>query len=239
MGANAQTVVPVFTAGQVLTAAQVTQINTGIPVFATTTTRDAAFGGTGEKTLAQGQYAYIENTGQLLVYTGSAWQLASAGTLVKSQTVATGVSSVAVTGVFSSSYDNYLITYTGGLGSSTNADLNIQLGSTTTGYYNYLIYGQFGASTLAAQHTNNTPSMYNAGISSTTNAFLRVFMQCPNLAVPTIMHSAATQINGTNNGFTMQGTSYINNTTQYTDFTILVASGTITGGTVRVYGLAN
>lgn len=73
MGLNAQTAVPVFTAGQVLTAAQVTQINTGIPVFATTTTRDAAFGGTGEKTLAQGQFCYLESTGKLQVYTGSAW----------------------------------------------------------------------------------------------------------------------------------------------------------------------
>ena len=73
MGANAQTAVPVFTQGQVLTAAQVTQINTGIPVFATTVTRDAAFGGAGEKTLAQGQFCYLESTGKLQVYTGSAW----------------------------------------------------------------------------------------------------------------------------------------------------------------------
>jgi hypothetical protein len=73
MGANAQTAVPVFTAGQVLTAAQVTQINTGIPVFATTVTRDAAFGGAGEKTLAQGQFCYLESTSKMQVYTGSAW----------------------------------------------------------------------------------------------------------------------------------------------------------------------
>jgi hypothetical protein len=73
MGLNAQTAVPVFTAGQVLTAAQVTQINTGTPVFATTVTRDAAFGGAGEKTLAQGQFCYLESTGKLQVYTGSAW----------------------------------------------------------------------------------------------------------------------------------------------------------------------
>lgn len=62
MGANAQTAVPVFTAGQILTAQQQTEINTGIPVFATTVTRDAAFGGAGEKTLAEGQFAYIEAT---------------------------------------------------------------------------------------------------------------------------------------------------------------------------------
>lgn len=84
MGLNAQTAVPVFTAGQVLTAAQVTQINTGIPVFATTTTRDAAFGGTGEKTLAQGQFCYLESTGKLQVYTGSAW--ANVGTQTNTAT---------------------------------------------------------------------------------------------------------------------------------------------------------
>jgi hypothetical protein len=73
MGLNAQTSVPKFTAGQVLTAQQQSEINTGIPVFATTVTRDAAFGGTGEKVLAQGQYAFIEATNQTQFYNGSAW----------------------------------------------------------------------------------------------------------------------------------------------------------------------
>jgi hypothetical protein len=71
---NTQTSVPAFTAGQVLTAAQMTEVNTGIPVFATTTTRDAAFGGTGEKTLAEGQFAYIEADNSTQYYDGSAWQ---------------------------------------------------------------------------------------------------------------------------------------------------------------------
>jgi len=73
MGANAQTSVPVFTAGQVLTAQQQTEINTGVPVFATTVTRDAAFGGTGEKTLAQGQLCYLEATDKVQFYNGTAW----------------------------------------------------------------------------------------------------------------------------------------------------------------------
>jgi hypothetical protein len=73
MGANAQTSVPAFTAGQVLTATQVTQINTGIPVFADTTARDAAFGGAGEKVLAQGQMCYLESTDKVQFYNGSSW----------------------------------------------------------------------------------------------------------------------------------------------------------------------
>lgn len=75
MGANAQTIVPTFTAGQVLTAAQQNQINTGVPVFATTITRDAAFGGAGEKTLAEGQMCYIEAAPQRFqVYNGTVWR---------------------------------------------------------------------------------------------------------------------------------------------------------------------
>jgi hypothetical protein len=79
MGANAQTSVPAFTSGQVLTAAQMTQVNTGIPVFASSTERDAAFGGTGEKTLAEGQMAYLEDTDVTQYYDGSSWVAVGGG----------------------------------------------------------------------------------------------------------------------------------------------------------------
>jgi hypothetical protein len=78
MGANAQTSVPVFTTGQVLTAAQQGQINTGVPVFATTATRDAAFGGTGEKTLAEGQFIYQEINKETRWYSGTSFETALA-----------------------------------------------------------------------------------------------------------------------------------------------------------------
>ena len=73
MGANATTFVPAYVAGEVLTAADLSVTNSGIPVFATTVTRDAAFGGTGEKVLAEGQFAYIEATNTTQYYDGAAW----------------------------------------------------------------------------------------------------------------------------------------------------------------------
>ena len=75
MGANAQTSVPTFTASQVLTAQQMNDsARTGVPVAATTVTRDALFGGSGEKVLAEGQLCYVEGTaGGLQMYDGSAW----------------------------------------------------------------------------------------------------------------------------------------------------------------------
>lgn len=82
MGANAQTSVPAFTVGQVLTAQQQTEINTGVPVFADATARNAAFGGTGEKVLAEGQLAYLEDTNKVMYYDGSSWSNLGAMTKV-------------------------------------------------------------------------------------------------------------------------------------------------------------
>ena len=73
MGANATTFVPAYVAGEVLTAADLTVTNSGVPVFAGTTERDAAFGGAGEKTLAEGQLCYLESTNKVQYYDGAAW----------------------------------------------------------------------------------------------------------------------------------------------------------------------
>ena len=110
MGANAQIAVPAFVAGEVLTAAEMTQINTGIPVFATTTTRDAAFGGTGEKTLAEGQFAYLEDTNTTQYYDGSAWQSVGVAPGLVYLTGATFTAAASVSlpnGTFTSAYNNY------------------------------------------------------------------------------------------------------------------------------------
>ena len=91
MGANAVTTVPVYVAGEVLTAADLNITNSGIPVFATTVTRDAAFGGAGEKTLAEGQFAYIEATDTTQYYDGAAWQSVGAQTIaIFNETQASG-----------------------------------------------------------------------------------------------------------------------------------------------------
>jgi hypothetical protein len=73
MGINAQTSVPTFSPGDTLTAANVNLLSNGIAVFSGSATRDAAFGSAGEKTLAQGQYAYLEDSNTLQVY-DTAWK---------------------------------------------------------------------------------------------------------------------------------------------------------------------
>lgn len=70
-----------FTSGSVLTAAQVNTflMDQTIMRFATTAARDAAFGGAGEPTLAEGMFAYIDADNKLYFYDGSAWNLFSSG----------------------------------------------------------------------------------------------------------------------------------------------------------------
>ena len=116
MGANAQTSVPLFVANAVLTAAQQNiSAATGIPVFATTVTRDAAFGGS-NKVLAEGQLCYLESTDVVQYYTGAAWATVGPTTSKIAQvvqaTTATGV------GTSSTSY------VTSGLTTSITPTLN-------------------------------------------------------------------------------------------------------------------
>ena len=234
MGLNAQTSVPTFTANQVLTAQQQNWINTGIPVFATTTTRDAAFGGTGEKTLAEGQYAYIEATSTLQVYTGSAWVTAISGglTLITAQTIGSAVGSVAVTNVFSSTYDNYQILISGGTTSSGGTNLELTFGATATGYYSQLVYGIYGNTPLAAGVANTTRFVY-AGSGYSGGLAMDCYVGSPNLAKTTTVGSAVMS-----DGFGGNHTGTLQNSTQYTGFTVTSSNGTLTGGTIYVYGYA-
>jgi hypothetical protein len=64
-----------FTAFSKLTAAQVNGylMDQSIMRFASTAARDAAFGGAGEPTLAEGMTCYLDDTNVLQSYTGSAW----------------------------------------------------------------------------------------------------------------------------------------------------------------------
>ena len=61
-----------------------------VMVFATTTARDAAFGGAGETVLAEGMYAFTSDTNTLWFYTGSAWESAGATTQALTLNAQTG-----------------------------------------------------------------------------------------------------------------------------------------------------
>jgi hypothetical protein len=239
MGVNQQTSVPAFTVGQVLTAQQQTEINTGVPVFADTTARDAAFGGSGEKTLAEGQLAYLEDSNIVQYYDGSGWATvgpsADSGlTLISATTIGTTVSSVTVSGAFSATYDSYKIVVSGGAG-STSMDLLMQLGASTTGYY----FGQSGREYAGAANDGQGANSANwrVGNGQTTGLAANLDVVNPFLADETYFASAFGSFTTLGSGFVIGG--FHNSAVSYADFTLLTSSGTLTGGTIRVYGYKN
>ena len=239
MGANAVTTVPVYTAGEVLTAADLNITNSGIPVFAGTTERDAAFGGTGEKTLAEGQYAYIEATKTTQYYDGSGWVAVGASglTLIKSQTIGSAVSSITVTDVFSSTYDNYKVVINGGVGSINLIGILMTLGSNASGVQGVAVGADYGSAAVSADAANNIAAFEWAGQASTGGIYMSGDIIAPNLAKYTYGSFSGSRFN--NNVYVVGAFYEIVNTTQFTAFTLTFNQGTLTGGTIRVYGYAN
>lgn len=244
MGANAQTSVPAFTTGQVLTAQQQTEINTGVPVFATTTTRDAAFGGTGEKVLAEGQLAYIEASDVVQYYNGSAWAtlapIPAALVFISATTIGTGVSSVTVSSAFSSTYENYLVTVAGADCSAT-ARIRIALGASATGTAYYSLASTLGSGgTDQINRTNNGTYIEGGYWSTSDSTSITMVVYSPNVVRHTTVtgQSVGTDANGTETILANFGGG-VEDTTQYTAFTLSPSAGTLTGGTIRVYGISN
>jgi len=236
MGANAQTSVPAFTAGQVLTAQQQTEINTGIPVFATTTTRDAAFGGTGEKTLAEGQFAYIEASNTTQYYDGAAWQSVGGLAVVKAQTSFSAASSITADSVFSSSYTHYTIKLVG-VASGGGVSISFKLrasGTSAATNYNYQFIQANSTSLLGVRSASQTAADFGS-IGAQENSFTLNLYQ-PNVATATSFDS----INAYNSGaytapILLTYTGNHSTATAYDGIEIFVASGTITGN-YTIYG---
>jgi hypothetical protein len=240
MGANATTSVPSYVAGEVLTAADLNVTNSGIPVFSDSTARTNAFGGTGEKVLAEGQYAYLESDNKTYVYDGSAWQQvgASGFVVVKAETSFSASSSITADSVFTSSYTNYrlMINYQ----TSTTGSIYLRLrasGSSATGSnYSWQRILANGGTITGAQ--NASISYFEIGNPSNGayNSTVIIDFFSPQLAEPTLVN----YVNHYNNGayttplwYAAGGNHSLS--TAYDGIEIYPASGTTTG-TYTIYG---
>jgi hypothetical protein len=159
----------------------------------------------------------------------------SALVLIKSQTIGSAVSSVTVSDVFSSTYDNYRIIVTGGVSSVSPENLFMTLGATATGYY-WARTGRSFADSDNGGGAANQVSWRAGGASSTTLGMNADLFQ-PFLSDQTWFSS--TNIYATTTGSIFNSSGYLDNTTSYTAFTLTAGSGTLTGGTIRVYGYTN
>ena len=241
MGANAQTAVPVFTAGHVLTAVQQTQINTGIPVFATTVTRDAAFGGTGEKTLAEGQFAYIEATDTTQYYDGAAWQSvgASSGLTLTGSADPSAVASISINNCFSATYTNYLIQINLVSSAAGTFLMRMRVGgtdNTTSDNNTSYRYSELTSVNVLDNNTNASSSISLNASTGNRSFFGQINIQRPFEAQPTTGQFTSVGEASTPNYY-FNGAFCKTASTSFDGFTITPGAGTITGK-IRVYGLA-
>ena len=188
----------------------------------------------------EGQVIYETDTDLSYVYNGSSWQQITGGTAVgnsglvyvTSATIGTTVSSVTVSSAFSATYDNYriLVNSTG----SASLSIQIKLGSSVTGYYGFLVYGDSASNTVNGVGRNNIGQFdYIGGCGGASQAATAsVDVINPFVASYTRFMNGVYQ--DTTNYGTMQGEHRV--ATSYSSFIITPASGTLTGGTITVYG---
>jgi hypothetical protein len=148
-------------------------------------------------------------------------------------TIGSAVSSVTVSGAFNSTFENYFIKVSGGAATG-NLFMTLRLGATTSEYYAIGTQQDFNSSTISAINSFNAAN-FTLAVICTANALSgQIFLDMPQLAKTTVARYQGT---GTTTGYVrtdIQG--FVNNTTQYTSFTLTTNTGTVTGGTIRIYG---
>ena len=150
--------------------------------------------------------------------------------LIKKQVIGTTVSTVNVTGAFSATYPAYKIIISGG-SNSAGTNITLKLGASTTGYYYSGFLMNYSTGSTSTLIGSNQSTFLYAGYGSTLMRTMDVDLINAGTADYTIYQSKYT---ATADATYQQGVHQV--ATAYTDFTITSASGTMTGGTIYVYG---
>lgn len=191
----------------------------------------------------EGQVIYETDTNRVLVYDASAWVMIAdtdqppALQLIKTQTIGSAVSSVTVSDVFSSEYDDYQVNISSTTFSATDTTAYFKPGNVgTANYYGggfYQVYG--GTSLTALVHSASSAGIPIGTTTSTSKTTLIFDVTGPFISDWT---RAMGRIVASNNYMAHYG-GLLATTASYTSMTIAPASGTLTGGTIRVYGYRN
>lgn len=158
--------------------------------------------------------------------------------LVKTQTIGTAVSSITVGSAFSSSYDAYRIVITGGVG-STDLDLRFNFDGNTANYYGGVIYHPYATASGNAQGLGrNNIAYWDYVGNATTSTIAACFDVLNPFAAKNSGYMSQVPVLGTG-GSALFASGFHNSATSFTGFRIETSTGTLTGGTIRVYGYRN
>lgn len=156
--------------------------------------------------------------------------------LVKTQTIGSAVSSVSVTSAFSSDYDVYRISISGCTYSVLDTTLLCRPGNiSTASYFGGGFFQQYGTTTLSPLNWSSQTGGA-VGITSTIPMSNIFDITDPFISGRQKRMMGMFSLGG--NFIALYG-SVLTATGSYSDFSISPASGTMTGGTIRVYGYRN
>ena len=243
MGANAVTTVPVYVAGEVLTAADMNITNSGIPVFADSTARDNSFGGTGEKVLAEGQYAYLEDTNATQFYDGATWQpvgVAPGLVYITGATFSGQTNIQMAVGTFTSTYKTYQVVFQVTSGGDGQISVRVNNAGSPRTAGNYL----GGANRAASDNTNantgsaaGSTSVNVSGTNTTNRVNLTLSVYSPeDSGVATTFGAYGFGANNSNLASAISAGGIY--TTAETNDGLTFLAGAAVTGFYRVYGLS-
>ena len=149
---------------------------------------------------------------------------------IKSQTIGSAVSSVTVTSAFSADFDNYKI-LVNDFQPTAATQFVLTLNGITTNYSFQLNYGSFNSTASALGSTGGSQWEYVTGTVANQKNSSDIDLYSPFLSSQKRIRSV--YIDNTVGG---QMFGFNSNTTSCTAFTLTLGSGTMTGGTIAVYG---
>jgi hypothetical protein len=173
-----------------------------------------------------------DSTGAVVASVSPTGNIVGSGlTLIKKQTIGTSVSTVTVTGAFSATYDAYRIVVTGGSNTTNSNNLQIKLGSMSSGAAYTFVYTSYGSATISAAGSANQAYFDYMGSADPNGLSADVSIVNPFLAKWTLLSADClrSDLGGHTSGI-------LKDTTSYTAFTLSSALGSMTGGTIYVYG---
>jgi hypothetical protein len=211
-----------------------------------TGTLPVANGGTGLTALGSAnQVLAVNSGGTALAYTA----VSSDYVLLATSTITSNVSSVSIDGYFSSTYTTYKVIFYGVFGSSVT-DLRLRFNRSgsaiTTANYNF---SGFGATVTTSSSALDPQCAVNQSVISLGNYYTAVdrslsgFTEINNplstTAYKMTLSSASSYYFGANQDtLTMiTGSVLKDSTSALSGFTFLAASGTLNGGTFKIYGI--
>ena len=155
--------------------------------------------------------------------------------LVKTQTIGAGVTSIPVTDAFTADYQTYRIVIENESTSGGASHLFQFTGITTSSYFSGGSYGSWGGATQTGfGNAAATSWTISANAVAATGTMMTIDVTNPNIARRKYGFVTSQAGNGH-----LTFNQYCTSTSTATGFTISKSGDTMTGGTIRVYGLKN